>query len=359
MPDKGASEKTEKATPDRLKKARAEGQIPQSQEVPSALMIGSLLLLLGLMAGRLYQWFVTQLSGGLSLHVSGSIDNEAFAELMYSSGASCLTILAPFLFVAGGVSILGSMAAGGWAFSPKAIRLDFSRISPIKGFKNLFAMKSLVKLLVSMAKLAVLLIIAWKYIGGRMDDLLGLQWATPDATLHAIAGFIFGLTGRIVAALVAIACADLLYQRWNYKRELRMTRQEVKEEHKQHEISPQIKGKIRAMQIAMSRKRMLQDVPTADVIITNPTHYAVALRYDTGDMAAPLVVAKGTDFLCTKIKEIAAENNVPIVEKPELARTLYATAKVGQTIPEALFVAVAEVLAMVYRMRKKNRLSKK
>ncbi len=355
MAEKGASAKTEKATPERLKKARAKGQVPQSQEVPSALMIGSLLILLALMSGQLYQWFATRLSGGLSLHVSGSIDNEAFAELLHSSGAACLTVLAPFLFVAAGMSVMGSMAAGGWAFAPKAIKVDMSRISPIKGLKNLFTVKSVVKLLVSLAKLAVILVIAWQYIAGRMDSLLGLQWATPAGTLCAVAGFILGLAGRVVVALMAIACADLLYQRWNYKRELRMSRQEVKEERKQHEVAPEVKGRIRAVQMALARKRMLQDVPTADVVITNPVHFAVALRYDAGTMAAPQVVAKGADFLCRKIKEIAAEHNVPVIEKPELARTLYAAVEVGQVIPETLFITVAEVLAMIYRMRKNKR----
>ncbi len=359
MAEKGASEKTEKATPERLKKARAEGQVAQSQEVPSALIIGSLLILLALMSDQIYRWFVTQLSGGLSLQVSGSMNNEAFAKLLHSSGAACLTVMAPFLFVAAGVSVLGSMAAGGWAFAPKAIRVDLSRISPIKGFKNLFALKSVVKLLVSLVKLAVILVIAWQYTAGRMDLLLGLQWATPAGTLYAVAGFILGLAGRIVVALMAIACADLLYQRWNYKRELRMSRQEVKEERKQHEVAPEVKGRIRAVQMAMARKRMLQDVPTADVVITNPTHYAVALRYDAGTMAAPQVVAKGADFMCRKIKEIAAEHDVPIIERPELARTLYAAAEVGQVIPETLFIVVAEILATIYRLRKKNLPGKK
>ncbi len=354
MADNGASDKTEKATPERLKKARAEGQVAQSQEVSSAMIIGSLLILLALMSGQLYQWFVTQLSDGLSLNVAGSMDNEAFVKLLHSSSVACLTILAPFLFVAAGMSVLSSLVASGWAFAPKAIKVKLSRISPIKGLKNLFTLKSVVKLLVSLAKLAVILVIAWQYISGRMDLLLGLQWSTPAGTLYAVAKFILGLAGRIVMALIAIACADLLYQRWNYKRELRMSQQEVKEERKQHEVAPEVKGRIRAVQMAMARKRMLQDVPTADVVITNPTHFAVALRYDAQTMKSPQVVAKGADFMCRKIKEVAAEHNVPIVERPELARTLYAVAEVGQDIPEVLFIAIAEVLAMIYRLRKES-----
>ncbi len=358
MPEKPASERTEKPTDERLKKAREEGQFAQSQEVPSAFVIGLLVVMLVLMASRLSQWFISQLHEGLTLHMTGSMDSGMFAELMNSRGTECLTILAPFLAAAACISFFGSALVGGLSFAPKALRLDLKRISPIKGIKNLFSLKSVVKLLISIVKLVVLLTIAWQYLSGRLDTLVSLQWAAPEGILCGIAGLILGLAGRIVVALLAIAGADMLYQRWNYKRQLRMTRQEVKEERKQHEVSPEVKGRVRAMQLAMARKRMLQEVPNADVVVTNPTHYAVALRYDAKTMNAPEVVAKGADFLCEKIKEIAAENDIPVVEKPELARALYSTAEVGQAIPEVLFVAVAEILAMIYRMRK-NRGRKK
>ena len=248
--------------------------------------------------------------------------------------------------------MFSSVIAGGLAVCPKAIRLDWGRISPISGMKRLLSLRSVVQLLLSIIKLAVILVIAWTYLDDHFDELFMLQWTTPEAIIYKIGGLLFGLVGRIVAALLAIALADLLYQRWNYTKQLRMTRQEVKEERKQQEASPEIKNRIRSLQLTAMRKRMLQDVPTADVVITNPTHYAVALRYDSENMNAPQVVAKGADFLCERIKEIANEHNVQIIEKPELARALYATAEVGQAIPNTLFVAVAEVLAMIYRMRK-------
>jgi len=161
-----------------------------------------------------------------------------------------------------------------------------------------------------------------------------------------------GLGIRIIVALTAIASIDFLYQRWNYRRQLKMTRQEVKEEHKEHEVSSETKGRIRSLQMTMSQKRTLQEVPTADVVIANPTHFAVAIRYDAAEMPAPQVVAKGADFLCQKIKEIARANGVPVIEKPELARAIYAAVEPGEVIPQAMFVAVAEILATIYKLKK-------
>ncbi len=358
MAEKSASERTEKATPERLRKAREKGQIPESKEVSSAVMIGALLVAMALGAERLFGWLTLQVSEGLSLSLAGPMDVRTFVHLLQTRATGCLTALAPFLAVTVVASAFGSMAVGGWAFSVKALKPDMSRLSPIKGLKNLFSFRSIMQLLIATVKLAVIVAIAWHYLGSRFDAVLLLQWATPQATLYAIGRLILGLVARIVVALVAIALVDMLYQRWNYKRQLRMTHQEVKEERRQHEASPEIKGRIRAAQLAAARRRMLQEVPTADVVVTNPDHYAVALRYDAETMDAPRVVAKGADFLCQKIKEVARKHNVPIVERPHLARALYTAVEVDQVVPETLFVAVAEVLAMIYRMRRKTQTSR-
>ena len=357
MADKPASERTEKPTPERLKKAREEGQFTQSQEVPSAVMIVAMLLVLVMASGTLYRWFVVQLRDGLSSFVStGTMGAQGFSALLADKFAGCLVMLTPFMLTAAAASVAGSILVAGLAFSPKGLKLDISRISPVKGFKNLLSLRSIVKLLISIVKLIVLLTVAWKYLSARKDSLLALQWASAEGTLCVIGRLVLGLGGRIGAAMIVIASIDLLYQRWNHRRQLRMTRQEVKEERKRYEVSPEIKGRMRAIQIALARKRMLQEVPTADVVVTNPTHYAVALRYDTEEMAAPQMVAKGADFMCEKIKEIAKANNVPIVEKPELAQALFASVEPGEAIPETLFIAVAEILAMIYRLRKRNSL---
>ena len=202
MSDKPASERTEKATPQRLKKARDEGQVPQSQEVSSAALIAVLLGILALTSGGLYQWFTSQMRGGLSLQVTGAMETATFADLLSTKCAQCLVMLLPFLATAAAVSVLGSVLVGGLAFSPKAIRLDLSRISPIKGLKNLVSLRSVVKLLISIAKLTIFLAITWHYIGGRMGILLSLQWASPAGILFTIARLVLGLGIRIVAALV-------------------------------------------------------------------------------------------------------------------------------------------------------------
>ena len=353
MAEKSASEKTEQATPQRIRKSRTEGQIAQSQEVPSAMILGALIMALVLTAGQTYQWFTSQMREGLSFSIDRSLSTGVFGDVFYTKGVQCFLVLLPFLLTLVVASIAGSLMVAGWAYSPKAIRLDLSRISPIKGFKNLVSLKSIVKLLIAIAKTTVLLIVARHYMSGQMELLCSLHWTTPAGTLLVASRLILGLSIRITVALVAIASIDLLYQRWNHRKQLKMTKQEVKEEHKQHDGSPETKGRIRSLQISMAQKRTLQDVPNADVVVTNPTHYAVAIQYDAVNMAAPQVVAKGADFMCETIKEIARANDVPIIEKPALARALYAAAEPGEVIPEALFVAVAEILATIYRLKKK------
>jgi flagellar biosynthetic protein FlhB len=194
--------------------------------------------------------------------------------------------------------------------------------------------------------------IVWQYLHDTLQAMTGLHWTSPAGLLSGIGTLALGVAGRIAVGLAVIAGADLIWQRWNYKRQLRMTRQEVKEERRQYETPPEVRSRQRARQIVMARRRALKAVPTADVVIANPAHVAVALKYDQRSMDAPVVVAKGADFLCQTIKDIAARHGIPIVERPELARALYATVREGQAVGEALYVAVAEVLAMIYRLRK-------
>jgi len=354
MPDKPASERTEKPTPERLRKARQEGQITESREVPSALMMVALLIVLGLSAPTVYRWFTVEVRQGLSLHWTGPMTEESVGQMLRVKATGSLTTMMPFLVAAAAASVLGSLLVGGWAFAPKAVQFRLDRISPVQGFKRLLSLRSIVTLLVCLAKLGVLAMLVWYYLRDRMDEVLRLHWATPERTVAVTARLIFGLVARVAIALAAIAGLDLLFQRWKHRRDLRMTRQELKEERKQYEISPEVRGRIRAIQIQMARKRMLQEVPKADVVLVNPDHVAVALAYDSAAMASPQLVAKGTDFLCQKIKEIARAHGVPVVHRPELARALYATTDVGQEIPQTLFVAVAEVLAMIYRMHSKR-----
>ncbi|HUS92490.1 MAG TPA: EscU/YscU/HrcU family type III secretion system export apparatus switch protein [Phycisphaerae bacterium] len=354
MPDKPASERTEEATPERLKKAREEGQVAQSQELPSAIMIGALLIGLALLGGGLFQWFTGQVRDGVAIRPPDSIGWGGIGGLLRQKLTSAMAVSAPFLLFAAAASIASSLLSSGWAFSPKAARFRLDRISPVRGMKNLLSMRSVVRLLVSLAKLGVILAIVYYYLRDNLAACCALRWAEPGALLEGTATMVLGLLARMAIGILAIAGIDLLYQRRKYRKDLRMTRQEVKEERRQHELAPELRGRIRAVQMEMVRKRMLQEVPTADVVVTNPTHVAVALRYDAKTMESPLVVAKGGDLLCEKIKDIARTHGVPIVHRPELARAIFKAVDVGQPIPELLFVAVAEVLAMIYRLRKQR-----
>jgi flagellar biosynthetic protein FlhB len=349
-----SQDKTEQPTPERLRKARGEGRIPVSQELPSALLIASLLAASYLAASSLWQWFTLEARQGLSLEPVGGIEIDTLVHLMKAKGSGALVAIAPWLGACTLGGMLGSVLVGGWTIAPGAMKLKFEALTPSASLGSLFSPRSAVSLLAAVVKLLIIGTVAWMYLNDKLGVCLAMFNATPLQSLTTSLGLVFGLVARITIALLAIGLADAIYQRWQYKRELRMTREEVREERKQYEGSPLVKARARSLHMAIVRKRMLRSVPTADVVVANPTHVAVALKYDSATMEAPQVVAKGADILCAKIKEIAREHNVPVVEKPELARALYDSAEVGQTIPEPLYVAVAEILAMIYRLRKQK-----
>lgn len=355
MADTSAQDKTEQPTAQRLRKARQDGQVPQSQEVPSALMTGMLLLVTAVMGSSILQWACDMIMTSIASMGQGPAEGEVLTEAFRTHGASMLKTAAPFMvaFLVAGVG--GSICVGGFNFSMKAVKIKWDAISPVKGIKNMVSLQALMKLGMSIVKLIVMGVICYLYIRSRSREILLLRWGSPGEICTEISWLIFGLLLRVVIFLSIIAAIDFIYQRWQYKRKLRMSKQEIKEEHKQYQGSPEVRGRIRQLQLEMVSRRMMQDVPEADVVITNPTHVAVALKYDVNAMDAPLVLAKGMDEVAQKIKEIARANDVPVIERPQLARTLYAQVEVGQPVPEQLFVAVAEVLAMIYRMRRKRR----
>lgn len=354
MADQPAGERSEAPTPERLRKAREEGQIPQSQEVPSALMLAALLIVLALTGSSLCDWFSMQLRGALSASTITSNGPDALMGYITGCGWSAMGAMVPIMLAAVAVSVFGSALVSGWSISPKALAIRLDRLAPGQGFKSLISSKALVTLAISVVKVGLICLIAWHFLKDRTGELMNLRWTGPEVLLRSMGQLTMGLGARMVLAMLAVALADLLYQKWNYTRTMRMTRQQLKEERRQHEPSPEIRSRVRSIQFQMSRRRMLQDVPKADVIVVNPTHVAVALKYDSSSMEAPTVVAKGPDLLCEKIKEVARAHAIPIVERPELARALYGSVEVGQPVPEALFVAVAEVMAMIYRLRNRS-----
>ncbi|MEI7837518.1 MAG: flagellar biosynthesis protein FlhB [Planctomycetota bacterium] len=356
MAESSTQDKTEQPSAERLRKARQEGQLPESQELYSGLMVLALIIVLALTCGPLTQEMISAIREGVSFRLTQPMGQEGLHHLMAAKAGQALLAMAPVAAAGMVISILGSVIVGGWTYSPGRMKLRFETLNPMTGFKNLFSVRSIVQLLTSVAKVTVISIVSWNYLRDHMPVLTNMTWLQPWQILVTTGDLLLGVMTRIAVCLLVIAAADLLYQRWSHRRKLRMTKQEVKEEHKQHEQGSEVKGRIRAIQFATARRRVLQEVPTADVVVVNPTHVAVALRYEAGAMAAPVVVAKGGDLMCQRIKEVARAHRVPIVQKPSLARMIYDTVKIGEPIPQPLFVAVAEVLAMIYRLRAQRRL---
>ncbi len=351
MAEKPAAEKTEQPTPKRLRKAREKGQTAQSQELPAAVSIVVLVMVLSLLAPGLLQWFTMQVEQGMSGQISIFSDSKTFTSFVNTKITGSIVAILPILAALVVGSVLSCVVVGGLNFAPQALSLKLSAIDPVKGFGKLFNVKSIVKLGLSIAKLIIVSIIVWLYLRSKIDTLAAMRWAWSGQMMAAIAKIISGMLIRMCVALLVIAVIDVIFQKWKYTQDLKMTKQEVKKERKDMDGSPEIKSRIRRIQLEMARKRMLQEVPKASVVLVNPTHVAVALRYDAKTMESPIMVAKGADHLAEKIREIAQAYGVPIIRKPELARTIYSTVKPGDPISETLYAAVAEVLAMIYRLR--------
>jgi len=354
MADKPAAEKTHYPTFRKLEKARQRGHLPQSQELTSVVTLLVLIAMVALLGQSLTQWFIVQIRHGMSCERFVFADTEAFLSFINGKTADLMLVILPILVALFAGAILAGAAISGLNFSPGAVELKFSQLNPVEGFGKLVNARSMVKLLASILKLLFVSLIVWYYVKSRLDVFATLRWAWSTQILAVIAKIIFGLLIRVGVVLLVIGLADAYYQKWKYIHDLKMTRQEVKQDRRDTEGSPEVKGRIRRLQIEMTARRMLQEVSKASVVLVNPTHVAVALRYETKGMEAPVMVAKGADHLAEKIREIARAYGVPIVSRPELARAIYSTVKPGNPIPEALYVAVAEVLAMIYRLRNKK-----
>jgi flagellar biosynthetic protein FlhB len=352
MAEQPATEKTEQPTSKRLGEVRGKGQVPQSMEMVSSVSLAVLLLVVALQASELMRWFTVQMREGMACNSSIFADVGSFMNFASAKIVSSLFIMFPILFAlsVGGI-VTSIVIAGGFNFAPGALRLRLDQLNPISGLGNLVNLTSGVKLLASILKLLFVSIIVWFYMRNKIEMLASLRWAWSMGLLTVIARMIFGMMIRVCIALLLIGVADATYQKWKYTKDLKMTKQEVKEELKASEGSPEVKRQIKKKQFQAVLKRMMQEVPKANVVLVNPEHVAVALRYDAKTMEAPVVVAKGADHLAEKIREIARAYGVPIIRRPELARTIYSTVELDGPIPQELYVAVAEVLALIYRLR--------
>lgn len=347
-----SGEKTETPSRYRLEKAREEGQIPRSQELPSAAVLVVGATLLAVFGARAFDALSTGVRTGIGLA-------PAVAEGQMSLGAAAWLIVRPGLVIvfgmAGILAIVGFLASGvlgGWTWSWKSALPDFSRVSPASGFKRIFSTDGAIELLKSVLKFVAVGAVVWIVLSSRIDEVIGFGDASwPGAALD-----IWSLLSHLLiwtsAAVVLLAGAEVPYRIWSFSKSMRMTREEVKEEAKEHEGNPHTKGRIRGVRRRLARARMMAEVPKAGVVITNPTHFAVALTYDESRMGAPQVVAKGTGLIAARIREVAAQHGVAVVSAPRLARVLYRLTEVGDEIPSILYATVAEVLAFVYRLRR-------
>ena len=354
MAEQQGQEKTEAPTEKKRRESREEGQVAFSRELPSAALLAGILLTLIATSPLILDAFremTTQIFREMS-----KADELSIGSLYELSGEIFSTLLpafAPFATIIVLIGILASVLQVGVQITLKAIAPKFNKISPLTGLKRLFSTQSLADFLKSMAKLIIVGIVGYITYMDKITELNGLSVATPEAILEYNFTVVAEVSGKIVLALVAIAIFDYLYQRWHHEKQLMMTKQEVKEETKQTEGDPQLKARIRQIQREMSNARMMQEVPKADALIVNPTHFSVAILYDRDVMEAPEVTAKGTDHMALRMRTVARENSVPILERPELARDLYANVEIGETIPERFYKAIAEILAFVYRLRRR------
>ncbi|HTD07017.1 flagellar biosynthesis protein FlhB [Undibacterium sp.] len=351
MAEESDLERTEPASPKRLEQAREEGDVPRSRELSTCTILLAAGASLWGMGGSLVNELNHALASGLSLDRAQAYDP---ALLFARIGANLQDVLLAFAPVAGLlmlVALASPLLIGGWLFSGKALQPNFGRLNPLSGLGNMISARAGVELLKAVGKAILVGAVAWMTIMGQKNAIFGLA-VEPLREGPAHVGHMLGVCFlSIVGALVLIAAIDAPYQMWHYANKLKMTHQEVVQESKEANGNPQIKAKIRAQQREMARRRMMSEVPTADVVVTNPTHYAVALKYSDGAMRAPKVVAKGADAVAAKIRELAAENNIPLLEAPPLARALYKHAELGDEIPETLYAAVAEVLAYVFQLK--------
>ncbi len=355
--DGPGGEKTEPATQKKLSDARKKGQVAKSREVANAFGLLALFLLIKLWVGSLGIQFLELFNltynkiPEMVIQWNGFLSYKDIISMLQNMIIQVVILLAPAFIVAFAVSFISEIMQVKWEMSPEALKPKFSKLSPISGFKRIFSANSIVELIKSLAKIFLIGYICYDYVVKNQERLFILYDTPLLQAVQMVADMVVSMGIRITLVYMVLALADFVYQKFKFNKDMRMTKQEVKDEYKQQEGDPKVKGRIRQKMQEVSRRRMMQSLPTADVVITNPTHYAVAIKYDPEVADAPLVLAKGADYLAAKIKEVAKENKIEIVENKPLARMLYANVEVGQAVPPELYQAVAEVLAYVYKLQ--------
>jgi len=353
--DGEGGEKTEPATQKKLDDARKEGKVAKSKDLTEGIALVVLFLTLKIFISYvgermigIFDWTLGRMSEFVAVN-QAELSTKAVTDMINNAVIEMFLIVWPFFLFGFAITFLVTVYQVGWKVSLKTMEPKLSKFNPINGFKRIFSKDSLFELVKSIAKIGIIIYIVYTNLQEEANNLFILYEITLNQAVALVGQIILDVGLEISIVFVVVGLADLFYQKWKFADEMKMTKQEVKDEYKNTEGDPQIKGRIRQKMREASQRRMMQDVPKADVVITNPTHFAVAIKYDAEVSKAPIVVAKGEDFLAQKIKEIAKENKVPLVENKPLARMLYHNVDIGAEIPPELYQAVAEVLAMVYQ----------
>ncbi len=352
MAEKDGQEKSEKATGKKRSEARRKGQVAQSKEISSAMILMTALGIFYFSGAWILQ--------NLAALITGVYQNIGTLRFTQVSGASAfsleilyqfLTTILPFLLPIAVVGIVANVMQVGFQISTEAMALKFNKMNPISGMKRLVSLKSMVELVKSIIKIIIIGSIAYSLVKSDMQAFPALIQQEVGQILVFIARASLKLCFFVCLAIIVLAVIDYIYQRWQHEQDLKMTKQEVKDEHKQTYGDPKVKARIRSVQLEMARRRMMEAVPEADVVITNPTQLAIALKFDDREMVAPRILAKGSGHIAQRIREIAVEHQIPIVEEKPLAQALFKMVEIGDYIPAELYRAVAEVLAYVYRLK--------
>ncbi|WP_428637128.1 flagellar biosynthesis protein FlhB [Shewanella sp.] len=346
-----SQEKTEEATPRRREQAREKGQVARSKELGTSAVLMSAAVGFAIVGPSLGQSLMVVMSNLFTMDRSEIFDTNSMFNIWQMVLSELAIPMASFVLFLAFIAFLGNVVLGGITFSVKAFMPKGSKMNPVSGFKRMFGVQALVELTKGIAKFSVVAIMAYLLLSYYFVDILTLSQGHLPGNVYNALDLLVWMFIILCSSTVIIVVIDVPFQIWNHNKQLRMTKQEIKDEYKDTEGQPEVKGRVRQMQREMAQRRMMAEVPNADVIVVNPEHYAVAVKYDVTKAAAPYVLAKGVDDVAFRIREIAREHDVAIVSAPPLARAIYHTTKIDQEIPEGLFTAVAQVLAYVFQLR--------
>ncbi|MFC4320166.1 flagellar biosynthesis protein FlhB [Litchfieldia salsa] len=348
-----AGEKTEKATPKKRQDSRKKGQVAKSADVNTAILVLFIFLLLLFIGGFMRDKMLFLLQHSFQEYMHLDLTEKTIEQIFLEVSIESAIILGPIL----GIALIGGVAANllqvGFLHAPESIHMKLNKLDPIQGFKRIYSVRAIVEMLKSILKIGFIGMVAFAVIWVNFEQIMRMSHVSVEESLITISKITVQMGLFSAAALLMLSVLDYVYQRYDFEKNIRMSHQDIKDEYKKTEGDPLIKSKIKQKQREMAMQRMMQDVPKADVIITNPTHYAVAIKYDENRADAPYVVAKGVDFVAQKIKEIGKEHNIVTVENVPLARGLYSQTEIGDIVPETFFKAIAEILAYVYRLKQK------